>query len=343
MAKIARVAEMAGVPRSPAVVPRRARMIDRRLIRLVLGRLATAVVLLFVVSALSFVLVSLTPGDEARAIVGIDASHAQYLRVRDELGLNLPLPAQYWRWLIRALHGNFGMSLTTAQPVATAVQARIGVTASLIGGAIIVSLVVGVLVGVLSAVRGGATGRFVDALGLAGFAIPSFWIGAVLITILAVWLGWLPATGYVPPSQSPGQWLRSLVLPVLALSLGGVAAVAKQARDGMLEALASEHIRAAWASGISPMSIIFRHALRGAALRVVTVTGWLLVSLLGGTVFVESVFALPGLGSLAVTAATQHDLPLIQGVVVCFTVIVVAVNLIIDLLYIWLDPRVRNR
>ncbi len=318
-------------------------MVDRRLLRLVLGRLATAVVLLLVVSALSFLLVSLTPGDEARAIVGIDASHAQYLRVRDQLGLNLPLPEQYWRWLSRALRGDFGTSLTTAQPVATAVQERLGVTASLIGGALLVSLVLGVLLGVVSAVRGELTGRFVDALALTGFAIPSFWLGAILITLFAVKLGWLPSTGYVSPTQSPGEWLRSLVLPVLALSLGGIAAIAKQARDGMLEALASEHIRAAWASGISPLSITFRHALRGASLRVITVAGWLLVSLLGGTVFVETVFALPGLGSLAVTAATEHDLPLIQGVVVCFTVIVVIVNLAVDLIYIWLDPRVRAR
>ncbi len=318
-------------------------VVDRRLLSLVLGRVATAVILLLVVSALSFLLVSLTPGDEARAIVGIDASHAQYLRVRDQLGLNLPLPAQYWRWLTRAVRGDFGTSITTAQSVATAVQERLGVTASLIGGALVVSLVVGVLLGVISAVRGELTGRFVDALALTGFAIPSFWLGAILITIFAVKLGWLPSTGYVSPTQSPAEWLRSLVLPVLALSLGGIAAIAKQARDGMLEALSSEHIRAAWASGISPLSITFRHALRGASLRVVTVAGWLLVSLLGGTVFVETVFALPGLGSLAVTAATEHDIPLIQGVVVCFTVIVAVVNLIVDLIYIWLDPRVRVR
>jgi peptide/nickel transport system permease protein len=313
-----------------------------RWVKLVLARVATAIVLLLVVSALVFVFISLTSSDEARAIVGIQGSHAQYEHVRAELGLNLSLPAQYWRWLTRALHGNFGTSLTIGgQSVATAVQQRIGVTASLIVGAMMVSIVLGVLFGVISAVRGGLTGRFVDGLALVGFAIPSFWLGAILISIFAVKLGWLPSTGYVAPNQSVGQWLQSLVLPVLALAVGGVAAIAKQARDGMLEALASEHVRAAWASGISPMSIVFRHALRGAALRVIAVTGWLFVSLLGGTVLVESVFALPGLGSLAVTAATQSDIPLIEGIVVCFTVIVVLVNLISDLLYMWFDPRVR--
>lgn len=327
--------------RPPAAVHQYGSLVNVQLAGLVLKRLVAAIVLLLVVSALSFVIISLTPGDEARAIVGVNGTHAQYLQVRDELGLNLPLPEQYWQWLTRALHGNFGTSLTTNGPVASSILNRLGVTLSLMVGSIAASFLFGVLFGVISAVRGGVTGRLVDALGLLGFAVPPFWLAAALITIFAVKLNWLPSTGYVSASESIGQWLQSLVLPVLSLSIGGIAAIAKQARDGMLEALASEHIRAARASGISPTSIIFRHALRSAALRVIAVTGWIAISLLGGTVFVESVFAIPGLGSLAVTAATQHDIPLIQGVVVCFTVIVVIVNLSTDLLYIWLDPRVR--
>ncbi|GGJ71289.1 ABC transporter permease [Streptomyces brasiliensis] len=330
------------VPRPPAAAAHRiGSFVDSRLTGLVLKRTATAIVLLMVVSVLSFVLISLTPGDEARAIVGLGGTHEQYLHVRAELGLDKSPPEQYWQWLTRAVHGNFGETLTTSEPVTSSIQTRLGVTISLTVGSMILSFVLGVLFGVISAVRGGVTGRLLDALGVLGFAVPSFWLAAVLITIFAVKLGWLPSTGYVSPSVSLGQWLQSLVLPVLALSIGGIAAIAKQARDGMLEALASEHIRAARASGVSPTSIIFRHALRGAALRVIAVTGWIAISLLGGAVFVESVFAIPGLGSLAVTAATQHDIPLIQGVVVCFTVIVVIVNLSTDVLYIWLDPRVR--
>lgn len=316
-------------------------LVDSRLAGLMLKRVATAIVLLLVVSVLSFVLISLTPGDEARAIVGLSGTHEQYLHVRAELGLDKSLPEQYWQWLTGAVQGDFGASLTTSEAVASSIQTRFGITISLMVGSMVLSLVLGVLVGVVSAVRGGVTGRLVDALGVLGFAVPPFWLAAFLITIFAVKLGWLPSTGYVSPGEAVGPWLQSLVLPVLALAVGGVAAIAKQARDGMLEALASEHIRAARASGISPASIIFRHALRGAALRVIAVTGWIAISLLGGAVFVESVFAIPGLGSLAVTAATQHDIPLIQGVVVCFTAIVVIVNLATDVLYMWLDPRVR--
>lgn len=333
---------MGGKAVASATARRRARpKFDPRLAGLLGKRLLSAVVLLLVVSALSFLFISLTPGDEARAIVGVSGTEEQYQHVRHELGLDLSLPAQYWRWLTHALQGDFGSSLTTNGPVTEAIQQRIGITASLIIGSMLVSLVLGVLFGVFSAVRGGAAGRAVDALGLVGFAVPSFWIGAILVTVFAVNLGWLPSTGYVPPSQGIGLWIQSLVLPVAALSVGGIAAIAKQARDGMLEGLGSEHVRAARASGIPERSIVFRHALRGAALRVIAVTGWLIISLLGGSVFVESVFALSGLGGLAVSAATQLDIPLIQGVVVCFTVIVVIVNLITDMLYIWLDPRVR--
>lgn len=329
------------VPGPSTVVRRVGSWVGSPMTRLVLKRLTTAIVLLLVVSVLSFVLISLTPGDEARAIVGLGGSQEQYLHVRAELGLDKSLPTQYWQWLTQAVHGNFGESLTTSEPVASSIQTRLGVTISLMVGSIVLSLVLGVLFGVISAVRGGVTGRLVDAFGVLGFAVPPFWLAAALITIFAVKLNWLPSTGYVSPSDSLAGWWQSLVLPVTALAIGGIAAIAKQARDGMLEALASEYIRAARASGIAQTSVIFRHALRGAALRVIAVTGWIAVSILGGAVFVENVFSIPGLGSLAVNAATQHDIPLIQGVVVCFTVIVVIINLGTDLVYTWLDPRVR--
>ncbi|RYF59587.1 MAG: ABC transporter permease [Comamonadaceae bacterium] len=305
-------------------------------------RLATSLVLLFVVSALTFVLLAFTPGDAARALVGVDASQAQYEQARDELGLNRPLPARYQEWVGSAVQGDFGRSIFTKQPVIDAITARLGVTASLIIGALLVSVILGVALGAFSAVRGGAAGRFVDLVALGAYAIPSFWLGTILVTVFAVNLHWFPATGYVKFADSSSGWLSSLVLPVVALASGGVAAIAKQTRESMLDALGSEHIRMAWSSGISPVSIVFRHALRNASLPVVTVLGWLVVSLLGGTVLVESVFALPGLGGLAVTSAMQRDIPMVQGVVVSFTVIVVIVNLGVDLLYSWLDPRVRT-
>lgn len=302
-----------------------------------------AIPLLWLVSALSFVLVSITPGDVALQILGPFAPHSAYVHLRHAMGLDRPLYDQYWQWLGHALHGNLGVStFTQGESVTQAIDQRLPVTISLIAGALIVTLVLGVGFGVFSAVRGGLAGRLVDGLGLLGFALPSFWIGAVLIAIFAVDLGWFPATGYVPLAESPRKWMLSLVLPVVALGLVTVANVAKQTREAMLDALGSEYVRMAWASGVPAWSIFFRHALKNAAIRVLTVIGITVVGLLSGTVFVESVFALPGLGGLAVTATSGHDLPMIQGIVVYFTLIVVGVNLVVDLAYTLLDPRVRT-
>ena len=326
-----------------AWVPDRAVLVRNPVLRVVVRRCVMAVPLLFVVSALTFVLVSLTPGNAAEEILGTSATPAEYAALNRALGLDLPLYEQYWNWLRHALTGNLGQSIFTGQPVTQAIGQRLPVTLSLLVGALVVSVVIGVGLGVFSALRGGAVGRAADALALIGFSLPAFWVGAELIVIFAVWRHWFPATGYVSISDSPVGWLHSLVLPVAALSLYGIASTAKQTREAMLDVLASEHIRMAWANGISPRSIVFRHALRNASMRVVTVLGLLAVGLLGGTVLVENVFALPGLGSLMVTAATQHDIPVVAGMAVYFTVIVVAINLVVDLAYVWLNPRVRVR
>lgn len=302
-----------------------------------------AIPLLWFVSALSFLLVSITPGSVAQRILGPFASQDAIDRLERAMGLDKPLYGQYWQWVSRALHGDLGAStVTQGESVRQAIDQRLPVSISLIAGALIVTLLVGVGFGVFSAVRGGLAGRLVDGLALFGFALPSFWIGAVLITLFAVDLRWLPATGYVPITESPRRWLLSLVLPVAALGLVAVANVAKQTRDAMLDALSSEYVRMAWASGVSASSIFFRHALKNAAIRVLTIIGITVVGLLGGTVLVETVFALPGLGGLAVDATSSHDLPMIQGIVVYFTLIVVGVNLVVDLAYTLLDPRVRT-
>jgi peptide/nickel transport system permease protein len=302
-----------------------------------------AVPLLFLVSALTFLLVSLTPGNAAHEILGTTATPQEYAALNRELGLDLPLYDQYWHWLRHAVSGDLGTSIFDHQAVSHAVAQRIPVTLSLLFGSLLVSVVFGIGLGVFSALRGGAVGRLVDGFALVGFSLPAFWVGAELIVLFAVKVDWLPATGYVPFTQSPVEWLRSLVLPVFALSLYGIAATAKQTREAMLDVLASEHIRMARANGISVRSVTFKHALRNASMPVVTVLGVMAVGLLGGTVLVENVFALPGLGSLMVTAATQHDLPVVVGMAVYFTLMVVVINLFIDLGYAWLDPRVRVR
>lgn len=297
-------------------------------------------VLILVVSAISFVLMSLTPGDAARELLGPQGTQQQYVALRRSLGLNLPLYEQYWRWLRRATTGDLGTSIGGLR-VAAQIGSRLPVTLSLVIGSLLVSLVIGTGLGMVGAVRRGAVDRVFDAMSLIGFAVPSFWAGAVLIVVFAVDLKLLPATGYTPISQSVSGWIESLVLPVLALSLVMIAAIAKQTRDAMLDVLESEHIKAAWASGLSPATIYLRHGLKSAGMRIATITGVLAVGLLGGTVVVEVVFALPGLGSLLVTATATHDLPVVQGVVVVLTALIVAINLLVDLTYAALNPRVR--
>jgi peptide/nickel transport system permease protein len=309
--------------------------------RVALRRIVMAVPLLLIVSALSFVLLSLAPGDATVQILGIQGTPEQYDALRQQLGLDLPVYEQYWNWLRDAIHGDLGASIFTSEKVTAAINVRVPVTLSLICGALLVSVLVGVPLGTISAVRGGVLGRSIDALALVGYSLPVFWLAGQLIVVFAVKLDWLPAVGYVPLSESPTEWLRSLILPVTALSLGGIAVIAKQTREAMLDSLSSEYVRMAWANGIPPSSIYLRHALKNASIRIVTLLGLLAVGMLGGTVLVETVFALPGLGSLAVTSALRGDLPLVQGVAVYCAVVVVLINLAIDIGYSWLNPRVR--
>jgi peptide/nickel transport system permease protein len=319
-----------------------ARVVRNPVLRVVARRLLLAVPLVFVVSALSFVLISAQPGDASQTILGVDATPAQYAALRHKLGLDLPVYQQYWQWLRHAVGGDLGRSLFTNDPVTKAVENRFPVTLSLIAASLLLIFVVGVTLGVVGAVRGGAIGRFVDGVSLLGFALPAFWVGAVLVSLFAVALHWFPAIGYVSLVSSPGNWARSLVLPVVALAIHGVAVLAKQTREAMMDVLASEHVRMAWANGIPPGLIFFRLALKNASMRFVTVAGLQVVYLLGGTIFVEQVFAMPGLGSALVAAAGQGDLPVLQGITLLFTLIIVLINLVVDLTYTLLDPRVRT-
>ena len=308
-------------------------------------RLALSVVLVFVASTLTFVLVSVTPGDPANTILGGQQNvRAQDVaQLRQELGLNKPLLQRYWDWLRGALHGDFGTSVITGQSVTRQVNSRLGVTLTLIVGALLLSAVVGVSLGVVSAMRRGVLGRFTDVLSLGGLAVPAFWLGLVLVSVFAVKLRWFPANGYTAFSAGPSAWLKSITLPILALFVGGVAAIAKQTRNAMAEVLDSEFIRNLRANGLPQRSIILRHALRNAAIPVVTILGLGFVGLLGGTIFIEQLFVLPGIGSLAVSSVQSQDLPVVQGVVIYFVLIVVLVNLFIDLLYGWLNPKARLR
>jgi peptide/nickel transport system permease protein len=310
-------------------------------LRVIGRRLLASIPLLFLVSALTFVLVSLIPGDPARTIVGEHADAAQYQLVRRQLGLDDPVPVQYWHWLIRVFHGDLGSSLFSGERVTTMLSERIPVSLSLIITGTLVSGVLGVGLGLYGARRGGFVARLVDLLSLAGLAVPSFWLALVLIAVFAVGLRWFPVTGYVPLGVDPGQWARSLALPVASLALSTVAVVAKQTRDSVLDTLNKDFIRVMQANGFSRRSILYKHVLKNAGIPVVTLLGLLFVNLVAAAVFVEAVFAMPGLGLATQQATVQHDIPVIQGIVLCLTLMVIAVNLIVDLAYRWLDPRVR--
>lgn len=309
--------------------------------RLIGRRLLWSVPLLVLVPTITFLLVALIPGDVAQTLTGTGGTEAQYQQLRVELGLDQPLHQRYWDWLQHAATGDLGTSLFSQQPVTELLDSRLSVTFSLVIGSTLLAALVGVALGIAAALRPGRGARVVDAASLVGLAIPNFFLGLLLVTWFAVAIPLFPATGYVEPADAPLEWLRSIVLPVVTLAVPGVAVVAKQTRDAMSDTLQRPFIRTLRACGVSRRSIVFKHALRSAAIPIVTVVGVIFVGALSGTVLVETVFAMPGLGGVAVQATGQHDVPLIQGVAVYFTVVVVIVNLLVDLAYGWLDPRVR--
>jgi len=303
----------------------------------VLGSLA----LLIVVPAITFLIQSLTPSNVAASILGLGATNTQIAALNHQLGLDQPAIVRYFEWLVGSLHGDLGNSYVTNQAVTTILAPRIGVSLSLVIGALLVFTIVGLLLGVLSTNQNRAVGRIIDIVSSAGIAIPNFWLGVILIGIFSVQLNVLPATGYVPAATSASLWIASLVLPVVALAFGGITAVAKQTRDQMLIALDSPYIRSLRVNGVPDLSLTYRHALRNAAGPTVTVLGLIFVGALSGSVVVENIFVLPGLGSQAVQSATQHDLPVIQGIALYFTIIVVVVNVLIDIVIPILNPKVR--
>lgn len=305
---------------------------------------ASSVLLLFTVTVLTFLLSALAPGDAAKAILSgqtTSYTQAQYQHLRNELGIDQPLPLQYWHWLDHLLHGSLGTDLFSGQPITQALNERLGASLSIIVGTVIVSTVLGVGFGVVSAVRGGILGKLLDFVSLLGLAAPNFWLALLLVEMFAVQYPLFPAVGYVSFTASPLQWLRSLVLPVTALAIGASAFIARQTRDAMADVLTRDFVIALRARGLPLRSVVLKHALRNAAIPVVTLVGLLFVSLLGGTVLMEVVFAIPGLGQQAVTATSMHDLPMIEGVAFYFTVVVITVNLLVDLSYGWLNPKVR--
>lgn len=308
-------------------------------LRRFLNWLIMSVILFFVISALIFVLVSLTPGDAARAIVGPTASAERYEQVRTELGLDLPLWAQYGRWLGNLFQGDLGTSIVSGVAVAQVLADRLEPTLALIICTFLCASVLGIVLGVIGAARPGAVGKAADVGSVIGSAVPSFWIGLVLATIFAVQLRWLPTTGYSPLVDGFGPWLAHMILPVATLTIGGTALLAKQTRDAVSEQLTSPHILLLRAHGVSERRILWKHALRGAAVPIVTILGMKIVGLTSGTVLVESVFVIPGFAGYSVNATLLHDLPVVQAITLIFTIVIIVTNLFVELAYARLNVK----
>lgn len=305
------------------------------------NRILISLPLILLVSAVTYVLQALVPGDPARTLLGVNASEEEYVKLREALQLDEPFLARYGDYLAGIIHGDLGQSIFTAIPVTTSIAQRLPVTLALMVGAVVLASIVGILLGVWSATRGGALSKVIDGLAMAGFAIPNFWLGLLLVSAFAIAIPIFPATGYQPLSEGLSPWLLCLVLPWIALSLNGVATIAKVTRESMLTSLNTDYIRTLRAAGVGRGSLVWKHALRNAGIPVSTMVGLTMIHGLSGTVFVENVFALPGLGSLAVSAINNHDTLVTQGVVLTYTLMVVLINVSVDVLYTILNPKVR--
>jgi peptide/nickel transport system permease protein len=301
---------------------------------------------LFTVAVIVFLILRLTPGDPAAVIAGNNATNEDIDRIREQLGLTQPLVTQFMIWLGHVVQGDLGYSFYLNRPVTELIAQRIEPTLSLATGTIALAVLIAVPLGTLAAWRmGGWLDHLLSGFAVAGFSVPVFVIGYVLIYLFAIELQWLPVQGYRrlfgPSSQGVGAWAMQLVLPWCSLATIYVALIARVTRASVSEALTEDYIRTARAKGLSERMVLLRHALANAAVPIVTVIGIGVALLIGGVVVTETVYAIPGLGSLTVDAVLNRDFPVIQGVVLFFSVLYVLINLLVDLSYLWLDPRIR--
>lgn len=315
-----------------------------RLATWMVRRLAIFVVSLALASVLIFSVGELLPGDMATVILGQGASLEAVERLRDQLGLDRPALVRYAEWAGGLLTGDFGTSLLTRRPVADQIVLRFPVTFWLVLLGMLVALALAIPVGLVAAVRRRhADGFAASALSQLGLAVPAFWAGILGIYLFAVQLRWLPANGYVPLSSDPLRWARHLVMPVLALAIVQAAVIARYIRSAIIEVLAEDYYRTARAIGWRRFPALVRHGLRNAGLSVVTVLGLQFSTLFVGAIVIESVFTLPGLGSMLLQAVSQRDMVVVQGTIMLLVFLVLMINALVDLSYVVLDPRLRSR
>ena len=309
-----------------------------------LRRVFAVIPVMLVVATVAFVLIHLAPGDPASVIAGPYATQEDIAKLHSQLGLDESLPVQLVKWYGRLLRGDLGNSIFLRRPVLEAIVDRIEPTLLLTGWATLIAVLLGVPAGVISArYHNSALDQSFMALALVGLSIPNFLLGLLMILVFGVWLGWLPVAGYVPLESGVWLNLRSLLMPAVSLGLVQSALIARITRSSMLDVLREQYILAGRSKGLSERAVVYKHALKNAIIPTLTVIGITFAILIGGAVVIETVFNIPGLGRLIISAVLRRDYPVIQGVVLLIAVAYTLVNLVVDLAYLALDPRIRYR
>ena len=308
----------------------------------VLRRILSTIPVMAIVALFVFSLLYIAPGDPAVVIAGDQASPADVERIRQSLGLDRPFLVQFGTWVWHILHGDLGTSIFTSLSVSSMIAQRIEPTLSLMMITLILTILIAVPLGVVAAWKAGSwVDRAIMTFAVFGFSLPVFVVGYVLAYVFALEFQWLPVQGYTPLSEGVWPWLQNLILPSIALGCVYVALIARITRASMLEVLQQDYVRTARAKGLGQRGILFVHALKNAAVPIVTVIGIGIALLIGGAVVTESVFAIPGLGRLTIDAILRRDYPVIQGIVLLFSFLYVLVNLLVDVVYTLVDPRIR--
>lgn len=310
--------------------------------RYILHRLAQLVAVLALLSVMVFVLIRLIPGDPALVMLGTEATPEAIAKTRQVMGLDQPLPLQYVRWLAQVVQGQLGTSWVSHQDALVLIGQALPITVQLTASGFVVAMLIALPVGILSGLRPGSwLDQVCTALALAGVAVPNFWLGILLILVFALRVPWFPPSGYVPISEGLGVSLHATVLPALTLGVALAAPLTRFLRSGMLDVMGMDYVRTARAKGLTSRRVALHHALKNAFLTVITVLGLQISALIGGSMVIEQVFNWPGIGRLSLSAIQQRDYGIIQGIVLFVAAAVMVINLVVDLLYSWLDPRIR--
>lgn len=312
------------------------------MIQFILRRLLVALPVLLLVSLISASIMQLVPGDPAAVIAGQNASDAEIAQIREQLGLNRPFPVKLAAWYRDLARGDLGNSILLNRPVTQAIAERVPVTLALAGFALFLTVAIGLPCGIVAAVRANTwVDQAVLTLALVGVSVPNFWLSLMLIVLFGVMLDWLPAGGYIPFADDPVGWVRCLILPAFSLALLQIGLLARITRATMLEILQQDYIRTARAKGLSPLLVIGKHTLKNVMVPVVTVIGISFGLLLSGSVVIETVYSIPGMGRLLANAIFGRDYPMIQGGLLVTAAVLVLLNLVVDVLYAVIDPRIK--